>query len=64
MPEMLTPKSAIMGAGLGNDVALLTDGRFSRRSHRFIALSNRRFLGRKSPPLVNGSPPLFIKGGG
>jgi dihydroxy-acid dehydratase len=29
MPEMLTPTSAIMGAGLGNDVALITDGRFS-----------------------------------
>jgi dihydroxy-acid dehydratase len=29
MPEMLTPTSAIMGAGLGQDVALLTDGRFS-----------------------------------
>lgn len=30
MPEMLTPTSAIMGAGLGKDVALITDGRFSR----------------------------------
>jgi dihydroxy-acid dehydratase len=36
MPEMLTPTSAIMGAGLGNDVALLTDGRFSGGSHGFI----------------------------
>ena len=33
MPEMLTPTSAIMGAGLGSDVALLTDGRFSGGSH-------------------------------
>lgn len=36
MPEMLTPTSAIMGAGLGSDVALLTDGRFSGGSHGFI----------------------------
>ncbi len=36
MPEMLTPTSAIMGAGLGNDVAMLTDGRFSGGSHGFI----------------------------
>ena len=34
MPEMLTPTSAIMGAGLGNDVALITDGRFSGGSAR------------------------------
>lgn len=38
MPEMLTPTSAIMGAGLGNDVALLTDGRFSGGSHVHIVL--------------------------
>ncbi len=36
MPEMLTPTSAIMGAGLGQDVALITDGRFSGGSHGFI----------------------------
>lgn len=36
MPEMLTPTSAIMGAGLGRDVALITDGRFSGGSHGFI----------------------------
>ncbi|MEC7678783.1 MAG: dihydroxy-acid dehydratase [Planctomycetota bacterium] len=36
MPEMLTPTSAIMGAGLGSDVAMLTDGRFSGGSHGFI----------------------------
>jgi dihydroxy-acid dehydratase len=36
MPEMLTPTSAIMGAGMGKDVALLTDGRFSGGSHGFI----------------------------
>ena len=36
MPEMLTPTSALMGAGLGADVALITDGRFSGGSHGFI----------------------------
>ena len=36
MPEMLTPTSALVGAGLGNDVALITDGRFSGGSHGFI----------------------------
>ncbi len=36
MPEMLMPTSAIMGAGLGKDVALMTDGRFSGGSHGFI----------------------------
>ncbi len=36
MPEMLTPTSAIMGAGLGADVAMITDGRFSGGSHGFI----------------------------
>jgi dihydroxy-acid dehydratase len=36
MPEMLTPTSAVMGAGLGKDVALITDGRFSGGSHGFL----------------------------
>ena len=36
MPEMLTPTSVIIGAGLGNDVALITDGRFSGGSHGFV----------------------------
>ncbi|MCJ1295706.1 dihydroxy-acid dehydratase ilv3 [Xylographa carneopallida] len=36
MPEMLKPSAAIMGAGLGNDVALITDGRFSGGSHGFL----------------------------
>jgi len=36
MPEMLTPTSVIMGAGLGDKVALITDGRFSGGSHGFI----------------------------
>jgi len=34
--EMLKPSSALMGAGLGQDVALLTDGRFSGGSHGFL----------------------------
>ena len=36
MPEMLKPTSAIMGAGLGNKVALITDGRFSGGTHGFV----------------------------
>ncbi len=36
MPEMLTVTSAIMGAGLGKDVALITDGRFSGGTHGFV----------------------------
>lgn len=36
MPEMLKPTSSIMGAGLGNDVALITDGRFSGGTHGFV----------------------------
>ena len=36
MPEMLKPTSAIIGAGLGNDVALITDGRFSGGTHGFV----------------------------
>ncbi|GJR41470.1 dihydroxy-acid dehydratase, partial [Tanacetum coccineum] len=36
MPEMLTPTRAIMIVGLGKEVALLTDGRFSGGSHRYV----------------------------
>ena len=36
MPEMLKPTSAIIGAGLGNSVALITDGRFSGGTHGFV----------------------------
>ena len=36
MPEMLKPTSVVMGAGLGKDVALITDGRFSGGSHGFV----------------------------
>jgi dihydroxy-acid dehydratase len=49
MPEMLTPTSAIMGAGLGKDVALLTDGRFSGGSHGFI-------VGHITPEAQEGGP--------
>jgi dihydroxy-acid dehydratase len=56
MPEMLTPTSAIMGAGLGNDVALLTDGRFSGGSHGFI-------VGHVTPEAQEGGPIALIKDG-
>ena len=49
MPEMLTPTSAIMGAGLGKDVAMLTDGRFSGGSHGFI-------IGHITPEAQDGGP--------
>jgi len=56
MPEMLTPTSAIMGAGLGNDVALLTDGRFSGGSHGFI-------VGHLTPEAQLGGPIALIENG-
>lgn len=56
MPEMLTPTSAIMGAGLGNDVALLTDGRFSGGSHGFI-------VGHLTPEAQVGGPIALIEDG-
>jgi dihydroxy-acid dehydratase len=56
MPEMLTPTSAIMGAGLGNDVALLTDGRFSGGSHGFI-------IGHIVPEAQEGGPLALIRDG-
>ncbi|KAF9199084.1 hypothetical protein BGZ49_010853 [Haplosporangium sp. Z 27] len=56
MPEMLTPTSAIMGAGLGNDVALLTDGRFSGGSHGFI-------IGHITPEAQEGGPIGLVKNG-
>ena len=49
MPEMLTPTSAIMGAGMGKDVALITDGRFSGGSHGFI-------VGHVTPEAQEGGP--------
>ncbi|MAT64707.1 MAG: dihydroxy-acid dehydratase [Gammaproteobacteria bacterium] len=56
MPEMLTPTSAIMGAGLGKDVALLTDGRFSGGSHGFI-------IGHIVPEAQEGGPLGLIRDG-
>ena len=56
MPEMLTPTSAIMGAGLGKDVALITDGRFSGGSHGFI-------IGHVVPEAQEGGPIALIKNG-
>ena len=54
MPEMLTPTSAIMGAGLGSDVALLTDGRFSGGSHGFI-------VGHITPEAQVGGPLALVR---
>ena len=56
MPEMLTPTSAIMGAGLGTDVAMLTDGRFSGGSHGFI-------IGHITPEAQEGGPIALVKNG-
>jgi dihydroxy-acid dehydratase len=56
MPEMLTPTSAIVGAGLGKDVALMTDGRFSGGSHGFI-------VGHITPEAQEGGPLAFVKSG-
>ncbi len=56
MPEMLTPTSAIMGAGLGSDVAMLTDGRFSGGSHGFI-------VGHITPEAQVGGPLGLLQDG-
>jgi dihydroxy-acid dehydratase len=56
MPEMLTPTSAVMGAGLGKDVALITDGRFSGGSHGFI-------VGHVTPEAQEGGPIALIRTG-
>jgi dihydroxy-acid dehydratase len=56
MPEMLTPTSAIMGAGLGRDVALLTDGRFSGGSHGFI-------IGHITPEAQEGGAIALVRDG-
>lgn len=56
MPEMLTPTSAIMGAGLGKDVAMLTDGRFSGGSHGFI-------IGHITPEAQDGGPIALLRDG-
>ncbi|MBT8125336.1 MAG: dihydroxy-acid dehydratase, partial [Gammaproteobacteria bacterium] len=56
MREMLSPTSAIMGKGLGKDVALITDGRFSGGSHGFV-------VGHITPEAAVGGPLAFIKNG-
>jgi dihydroxy-acid dehydratase len=56
MPEMLTPTSAIMGAGLGRDVALITDGRFSGASHGFI-------VGHVTPEAQEGGAIALVRDG-
>ncbi len=56
MPEMLTPTSALMGAGMGGDVALMTDGRFSGGSHGFI-------IGHVVPEAQEGGPIALIRDG-
>jgi dihydroxy-acid dehydratase len=54
MPEMLTPTSAIVGAGLGKEVALITDGRFSGGSHGFI-------VGHIAPEAQEGGPIALVR---
>ncbi len=56
MPEMLTPTSAVVGAGLGGQVALITDGRFSGGSHGFI-------VGHIVPEAQEGGPIALIRDG-
>jgi dihydroxy-acid dehydratase len=56
MPEMLKPSSAIMGGGLGNDVALITDGRFSGGSHGFL-------IGHIVPEAQEGGPIALVQDG-
>ena len=65
---MLKPSSALIGAGLGNDVALLTDGRFSGGSHGFLIgkSSNRKDLvisGHIVPEAQAGGPIALVKDG-
>ncbi|MEJ2113058.1 MAG: dihydroxy-acid dehydratase [Flavobacteriaceae bacterium] len=56
MPEMLKPTAAIMGAGLGKDVALITDGRFSGGTHGFV-------VGHITPEAQEGGTIAFVKNG-
>jgi dihydroxy-acid dehydratase len=56
MPEMLTPTSALAGYGLLNDVALITDGRFSGGSHGFI-------IGHVTPEAIEGGPIALARSG-
>ena len=56
MPEMLKPTAAIMGAGLGKDVALITDGRFSGGTHGFV-------VGHITPEAQEGGTIAFVEDG-
>lgn len=56
MPEMLKPTGAVMGAGLGKDVALITDGRFSGGSHGFV-------VGHITPEAQEGGPIALVRNG-
>ena len=56
MREMLSPTSAIMGKGLGEDIALITDGRFSGGSHGFV-------VGHVTPEAVEGGPIAIVQTG-
>jgi len=56
MPEMLTPTSVLVGAGLASDVALITDGRFSGGSHGFI-------IGHVVPEAQEGGPIALVEDG-
>src|SRR5207249_2820183 len=56
MREMLSPTSAVMGQGLGKEVALITDGRFSGGSHGFV-------VGHITPEAHEGGPIAIIKNG-
>ncbi len=56
MPEMLKPTSAIIGAGLGNSVALITDGRFSGGSHGFV-------VGHVTPEAYDGGAIALVENG-
>ena len=56
MPEMLTPTSVLAGAGFLNDVALITDGRFSGGSHGFI-------IGHVTPEAIEGGPIALANNG-
>ena len=56
MREMLSPTSAIIGRGLGKDVALMTDGRFSGASHGFV-------IGHVAPEAFEGGPIALLEDG-
>jgi dihydroxy-acid dehydratase len=56
MPEMLSPTAVIMGAGLGDKVAFITDGRFSGASHGFI-------IGHVTPEAQEGGPIALVEDG-